>query len=356
MFHLTAADHIPLLLSKLPAWLIFVFEHGKLGVPVFFVLSGFVIAHSVHDKRVTVPLAGRFMLRRSLRLDPPYWLAIGLTLGFAVLSTFVVKGKQIPDVTVPQIVAHLFYLQDILGYPEINSVFWTLCMEVQFYLVYVFLLALGKNDPSRRMQGWPVLTILSFAVIVSLLWPIGLVKAEPWRGSFFPLWHGFLLGVAAYWSWRYVELRTYFVAFAAIVAVAAVLRSDSFALTCATIAVLLFGAACLGKITSALRWRWLQFLGAISYSLYLMHNPITGASFRAGYMLTGHTLLTEILWATMALVACILCAAAAYYLVEKPSIKLSRMIDLDRPVFNFLFPLATASFRRFRREPKLPNS
>jgi predicted nicotinamide N-methyase len=38
-----------------------------------FVLSGFVISHSIYREKVTVALSARFMLRRSLRLDPPYW-------------------------------------------------------------------------------------------------------------------------------------------------------------------------------------------------------------------------------------------------------------------------------------------
>src|SRR5689334_15625966 len=74
IFHFTEADHIPLLASALPAWVVLILNHGNLGVPVFFVLSGFVIAHSVHSERVTMPFAAKFMLRRSLRLDPPYWV------------------------------------------------------------------------------------------------------------------------------------------------------------------------------------------------------------------------------------------------------------------------------------------
>jgi peptidoglycan/LPS O-acetylase OafA/YrhL len=337
LFHLTEANHIPLLTSWLPSWVVFILEHGNLGVAIFFVLSGFVIAHSVHGERVTIPLAGRFMLRRSLRLEPPYWFAIALTIGFAALSASIVPGKAFPPISLSQCVAHVLYLQEVFGYPEINSVFWTLCLEVQFYLVYVFILVVGKNDPSMHMQGRRVVIILCLAIFVSLLWPVGIIKAEPWKGSFFPLWHGFLLGVAAYWSWRYKELRKYFTGFVAIIFIAAVFRQDSFSLVCGATATLLLVVASLGRITSMLPWVWLQFLGTVSYSLYLIHNPITGASFRAGYILTGDSLLTEIFWTLATVGICIFCSAIMYYLVEKPSIKLSRMIDLNRPLTKPIF-------------------
>src|SRR5260221_4188281 len=108
LFHLRI--HIPLLTSALPGWAVFLLDHGELGVSVFFVLSGFVIAHSVHAERVTIPLAVRFMLRRSLRLDPPYWVSISLTLALAALSTIALADKQAPNVSVAQLAAHILYL------------------------------------------------------------------------------------------------------------------------------------------------------------------------------------------------------------------------------------------------------
>src|SRR5208282_311558 len=75
VFHLAEGHHVDQFMTVAPVWLITVIEHGDLGVAIFFVLSGFVIAHSLYGRNVTLSLAGRFMLRRSLRLDPPYWVA-----------------------------------------------------------------------------------------------------------------------------------------------------------------------------------------------------------------------------------------------------------------------------------------
>src|ERR1019366_7007946 len=86
LFHAKEGNHTPDMFSLMPGWIAALFDNGNLGVAVFFVLSGFVISHSIYAERVSAPFAGRFMLRRSLRLDPPYWAAIALSLGFAFLS------------------------------------------------------------------------------------------------------------------------------------------------------------------------------------------------------------------------------------------------------------------------------
>jgi peptidoglycan/LPS O-acetylase OafA/YrhL len=320
LFHLKEGKHIPNLYVLMPKWLQTLFDHGVLGISIFFVLSGFVIAHSLYKQHVTLRLAGRFMLRRSIRLDPPYWVAIAVTLGFAALSAIVLPDKTKLDVTWQQIAAHVVYMQDILQYPEINDVFWTLCLEVQFYLIYVLLLALTQN--SSYLTG-----IMLFVVTgISALWPMGIITTGLWPGSFLPLWHGFLLGANAYWVWRYPQWLPAFVLFAMLILVFSFWRSDAFSVVCALTACLLWAAAVTGQISQALNWRWLQFLGLVSYSLYLIHNPITGATFRIGYMLTGRSVWSEALWLVLALVACIAAATIMWRLVESPSMQLARMV------------------------------
>ena len=126
-----------------PGVLFQIVNNGFLGVPVFFVLSGFVIAYSQRGVRVTGKFLRNFALRRSLRLDPPYWATIALIL----VLRFVGKmhghsGDQF--VGWGAIGAHVFYLQGLLHVPEINGVFWTLCYEVQFYLVLPVVVVLAQ--------------------------------------------------------------------------------------------------------------------------------------------------------------------------------------------------------------------
>ena len=331
VFHVAAGGHIPELLAALPSWLVAGIKRGDQGVAVFFVLSGFVIAHSVYAERITLPFVARFMLRRSVRLDPPYWMAIVVALGFAALSARLLPGKAAPDVSFPQLFAHLFYVQEVLGYPPINLIFWTLCLEVQFYLVYVLMLAMARNDPSAPLQGRRVMIALAGAALVSLAWPLAFSRGGPGPGRFLPLWHGFLRGVLAYWAWRNTKLRAFFLGFALVIAIAAAMRGNAFSLVCVAAALALWVVAISNRVTSALNWSWLQLVGALSYSLYLTHAPIIGASFRVGYMLTGESRAWEIVWTVVTLGACLAFAWVVWRLVEKASIRWARAIPLRSP-------------------------
>jgi peptidoglycan/LPS O-acetylase OafA/YrhL len=319
LFHTIETDQIPALKAAMPGWFVLVLEHGNLGVAIFFVLSGFVIAFSLDGRPMSLPTVGRFMLRRSVRLDPPYWLAIIITISFSVLASTIVKGRPVQTFSAEQILAHLFYVQNLLGYENINPVFWTLCLEIQFYLIFALLLTTGRAAT----------TLTIGAMIVSLLWPLG-IGTDFWPGLFPPLWHGFLLGVAVYWALR-GKLPTYlFGAYVLIIGAAAITHENSFSIVCAATAVVIFAVGAVGRLHLSLNWRWLQGLGAISYSLYLIHNPITGATFRFGKMLGGHTITWDALWWLLSIFACIAVAVLIWILIERPSTRLARKIPLRR--------------------------
>jgi peptidoglycan/LPS O-acetylase OafA/YrhL len=316
LYHAVEGNHITALYSAMPETMRALLENGNSGVAIFFVLSGFVIAHSLDGQTLTGWSAGRFMAKRSVRLDPPYWVAIGMTMLFSTLAAAVVKGRPIEEYSLPQIVAHVFYLQDLLGFQNINPVFWTLCFEVQFYLVFALLLL---TRSSKMMLA---------AFVMSLLWPLRI--CPEYHGLFTSLWYGFLLGVGAYFSWKKTRLVPWFLAYTAVIVGAGAYRRDVFMIVCAATSLILLISALSNKLTTFLNWRWLQFLGTISYSLYLVHNPITGASFRVGYLLTNRTALTEAIWWMTSTLACVLTATIVWAVIEKPSMKLSKILTRSR--------------------------
>ena len=78
----------PQLSQLLPDFINIIFSYGFLGVPIFFVISGFVISLSVGDSQISLKYAGQFILRRSIRLDPTYWVAIAVA-----ITLMIVKNK-----------------------------------------------------------------------------------------------------------------------------------------------------------------------------------------------------------------------------------------------------------------------
>jgi peptidoglycan/LPS O-acetylase OafA/YrhL len=317
LFHAVEGEHINRIAATLPNWINSALGLGNAGVAIFFVLSGFVIAHSLYEKTMSPSLCCRFMVRRSIRLDPPYWIAIIFTVAMAYISAWFVVGKNAPQFSIGQILAHVVYAQDLLGYENINTVFWTLCIELQFYLFYCLLLMVGG------------VATVAVSGILALAWPLGLLSENIIPGLFAPLWFGFFLGVVAYWSYRAKTLIPWFWCYAILVLMFAVIRADSFAAVCACTAGFLSLMGSADWLGSAFAWGWLQFLGAISYSLYLIHNPVTGATFRIGLMLTTDDLGMEALWWAVSIVACISVAFLLWLCVERPSVTIARMIQLS---------------------------
>jgi peptidoglycan/LPS O-acetylase OafA/YrhL len=305
-YHIKDANHIPTLEARLP-WIGYFLEYGHFGVPIFFVLSGFVIALSLDGRPMGLSTVGWFMMRRSIRLDPPYWVAIvvAIAAGFA-------KERTLSSFSPSQIIAHLFYMQELLGYREISIVFWTLCLEIQFYVTYSLLMCSPRQDVA-----------LMVAIAISILWPLHILPVLS-PGLFLHLWHGFLLGVCAYWTLRKGFPLLVFFTYALVVG----LFGGSFSTTCALAAGLIVIVGLRNKLDS-LNWRWIQGLGAISYSLYLLHTPVTGATFRIADQISKHTVVSEIVWWAISLALCISAATLLWWAVEKPSTSLARRLRLN---------------------------
>lgn len=286
-------------------------KYGYLGVAIFFVLSGFVITKNVGDRNISLSFLGRFAARRAIRLDPPYWASI-----FAVIVLAIIAGKQIPDVR--SLFLHMFYMQDLLGVKAILNVYWTLCLEVQFYVFLILLLWIGQ-----AFRGFWVLWALLYAA--SLIEQAGIVDLAP-KGLFLPYWFAFALGAMAYWVTA-GKLRAWSLGAAVVATLAMVpFKHGDWFLAASLTAV----AVCVASHRKAMGvWlsdRVSQFLGRISYSLYLFHPIIGWAAMTVVMKYTGQ--LTALL---VGIIASIVSAWIANITVERQSIRLSRLVGLDRP-------------------------
>ena len=125
---------------------------GKSAVFLFFLISGFVIPASIEPG-----LRGleRFALGRFFRLYPLYWAAIAAKL-FIDAAT---GARADPLATVA---ANLTMVQAYLGYPDIMHVFWTLQVELTFYVLCALLCSIG---PRGLTGGMAMAASLVFAAL-----------------------------------------------------------------------------------------------------------------------------------------------------------------------------------------------
>jgi len=315
LFHASEGHHIDGLKAGLPALGRDLFELGGNGVAIFFALSGFVIAHSIRGDTITPAYIGRFALRRSIRLDPAYWLSIAFFLGVAAISAFV-KHEAFTAPTIGQLAANMTYTQLFLNQPSINVVYWTLCYEVQFYLVLVLCVMAAQRFGQTAL-------LIPFAA--AILWGSGLLH-EPFPGLFVDRWHCFFLGALAYWS---KDNRWALAGFISVCAVVLIGNPNPFTVICAATAAALLIARQTGFITNGLASRPTLFLGTVSYSLYLTHNPVTGATF----FITDKLHVPEWLGLIVCVAACIGFAAVFWWIIERPTMNLAKRVKL-RPGTN----------------------
>lgn len=303
------------------------------GVPVFFVLSGFVMAYSQRNAVIDARYLGNFALRRSLRLDPPYWVAITIALSLTWLQIRHGGGRTTAMPSFANVLRHLFYLQRMSQ--QIIPVGWTLCYEVQFYLFFTIVCGLGQWI-SRRFSNGRARVIPPTQVSLALFAPVMLFSVvlalpghEP-TGIFIDLWYMFFLGVLCCWAlerrvnalWFWIGVLTSAAIFAGPARVYPVA-----ALATATV-IYLVGRA--GKLSSLLGNQPIQFFGRISYSVYLLHGVIGVKLLTIGYRFTGDSRLAALGWIALASAITLGSAWTLHAFVEQPGVRLGKRLKARR--------------------------
>lgn len=239
--------------------------YGWLGVELFFVISGFVICMSAWGR----PL-GDFFVSRVARLYPAYWVAIAVT-----TCVLVVTDSPRPDAS--RILVNLTMLERPLGVLEVSQVYWTLWVELHFYLLFALVVWRGLNY--RRVVGFCLVWTAASVLAVGT----GIPELDVIVGAEYSMY--FVAGIAMYLMHRYGQSLLLWGIVGTSWALALHHVSDWVRLrslqtdgavdwrgTAAVITVifLLMLAVALGKL-SWIRGRWLTVAGALTYPLYLIH-------------------------------------------------------------------------------------
>jgi peptidoglycan/LPS O-acetylase OafA/YrhL len=321
-FHFYAASPLLKPLSAIfPVPLQVLLTEGKLGVETFFVLSGFVIAYSLRKTPMTRKNLQQFVSRFLVRICPPYWVTIVLTLLLSYLSNLFLTDRLAPMPSVAGLAAHLVFLQGLLNFDQIVPVFWTLSMEIQFYLFFALQMTIVHWLCCRKLVQASA-TPLLFAPFTLL--SMYLFFNSPYTQTFFlPYWHMFAMGALLCWMSE-SKAKSYWFWFYSVLNVAYLITSQDWrTLVMLGTGALIYLAVSRGKLYHWLNLGWLQYIGKISYSLYLLHLVIGMRIVNLGYRFVGTSPLLALIVFLLAIGGSILFAHLMYAVVERPSVAFS---------------------------------
>jgi len=144
----------------LPGVMNFLFEYGRYAVQIFLVMAGYLAAQSLTrfaNAKFSSQNLLRVIINRYLRLFAPYIAALIFTILCAWIARFWVNDEFVGEQeTLGQFLAHLFFLQGILGLDSISAGAWYVAIDWQLYSVLAVLL-------------------ISFSSYQALIWFIGIL-------------------------------------------------------------------------------------------------------------------------------------------------------------------------------------
>ncbi len=245
-------------------------SYGCLAVPLFFLISGFVITRSMEGKR-----AGQFAWGRFTRLFPTYWLCLGTT--FLVVHFW---GAAAERADLSTFIANLTMVPHLLHKEYVDSPYWTLQVEIRFYVLMFCLLLLRQGRAIVPFAaGWLVLSLVEWyhpmhglrvqlALGSAPFFAAGMIfsaiYARGWRWTDTPwLLGAYTLGVARFVAGIQVELQDTGWAMSMPI-VASVLG----------LCFLTFMGIALRKVYLTQPRAWITACGGMTYPLYLLHNNI----------------------------------------------------------------------------------
>lgn len=280
-------------------------KYGYLGVDLFFVISGFVILMTASN----TSLKG-FFASRVARLYPAFWVCCTATyLALAMLSEH--------QVSFSQYLVNLTMLSGFLNVPSIDGSYWSLFIEIQFYLLVAALMAIGGMGSAERVLAlWLAAAVLLNVHRVGVLNVLLIADYAAHfiaGATFYLIWSGGLtisrvcmLAVAWLMVMRHAagEIahleKNFNQAFEIPVVLAVV--------TAIFLVMLLVSVRKTGVF---MRMNW-TLVGALTYPLYLIHQMIGYLIFNLAYpALNAHL----VFWATLA--GMLLAAYFVHVRVEK---------------------------------------
>ncbi len=333
---------------------------GQLGIILFFVLSGFLITYLLlAEQQATNTISIKnFYIRRILRIWPLYYFIV--ILGLFILPQ--IKGMAVPGYTeeihdhfLAKTLMFLSFVPDV-AYAMYKHVpyaeqAWSVGVEEQFYVIWPLLIALvvRKKKTLSMLVG-----VIVFYTAIKMASIILTSKYEHNVGisEFYQFWQNFCIdcmaigGIGAYLLFykkekvlnilynKYLQIALY--------VIVTIITIRGFAIPYFTyqlyaliFVVLILNLASNPKSIITLEYKPLNYLGKISYGLYMYHNIVLAAclKFLINEGITLNSVWGNILYYIVAITVTVAIASLSYEYFEKwfikTKVKYSKIVSGD---------------------------
>ncbi len=295
---------------------------GATGVDLFFIISGFVIFLTLNRTNSALD----FVVARFSRLYPVYWTAVTLTAIFMAIGS----SLGYSQISWPEYLANMTMFQHYFNIRDLDGSYWTLTVEMLFYGLMLLFFWLKQI----KHLEWYGLGLVLFQVVIHSWIRVTAPFAYTYIQETFPLINHFQLfwaGILFYkiYAQGYDKWRVAGIAIAYGVTLFLYDKSGRSSLFLSPIDYFITSTVYFTLfflfVNRHLEWvnnRLTAFLGAISYSLYVIHH----------YFMVGViTILRDkfgwsfISAGIMALISTFILASFITYFIEKPSLQYLRL-------------------------------
>jgi peptidoglycan/LPS O-acetylase OafA/YrhL len=311
---------------------------GKLGVNLFFVLSGFLITSLLlHEKEIKGKISIKnFFVRRILRIWPLYYLIIFL--GFFIFPNipfFNIPGDIFTNIFEHRNSSFFYYLTifanlGVVLYGEIayTSQTWSIATEEQFYLIWPFLFL------TKRYGLYIFIILISYWMLSFILNHTG-IKLSPaffqnvLRGFLFQfkincMAIGGVFALLTYKNSKFIQLifSKYVLLIVSLIAISLMLFGIEFKyfhddIYSVIFAIIIVNLACNDNYSKILENRITNYLGSISYGIYMYHGITVIVAIRIALYLNLNLVIYPITFALTFLIS-----HFSYKYFESPFLKL----------------------------------
>lgn len=308
-----------------------VVKFGWLGVPIFFVISGYCIAQSASRSKNGID----FLVRRFFRIFPPYWFSLLVVFASIVIYTLIFGNNSVavlPKSPISIAATTLLLTTPFSKIPTINWVYWSLTVEFFFYGVVAISLAFKQKLFKVFLLFISVFTFFPIIRNINIFF-------------FLNHWAAFGIGLSLF----YFDLRnkgayvfSILMFLLNITNLFYLEKSSSYTVTVLITFALVFISIWVKDIPKS----FLSQLGDCSYAVYLIHVPL-------GVYLLGQLKVTfvqknpftNILFDVMTYIIIVFLAHLTYKWIEQPSIRLGKLL-MERKPYQLLSSFRYAKHRK----------